>query len=372
MLFIRLGDATDVINTLPAVCAFKDDRPEASIFYATSQGATADIAASCSAVEQVVIIPDRIETEELPDKSASADAAGIGKNVLSFLKQSAQKVATSAQMASEIHGRLRSLKLDVAVDLHVTIGSALIARNCGAGLVFGFHEENAADGKAAMAYANTPYVPPKRNDHEKFGILVSQSMGTAMAPYPRWGLPTSETPAETVQLIPCGPLKTAYWIELVQRLGRNKIGFSLVVCDLSDPNATGKLESEVTAAGGSVRRIKKRLCDELVQDGGVAITDGAGAYLSLGLRLPTVAIGEKRSAPLLGYEGASWHSYPDAVHPPEADELVGQALKIRDEMRNQPSPAAAQETDTGLDGHEPEPAKSRKGPLVFNLDGNSE
>jgi len=361
ILFIRLSDTTDVINALPAVTAFKRDRPDSWIVFATFPGVNSDIVESCQAVGEVLAVPDKLGDNE-PEGEDNGNGADSKKSLFDSIKKTAQKTLTGAKATAEFVKRLQDMNLDAVVDLQVSMRSALIARNSRAALISAFRSENAANKKAAMAYANAPYVNPSLPDFEKYNLLIANSLGTSTSSHFDWSLPQHDArrPSERcLQIIPTGLIDASYWCGALQQLLQQGIAFRIINCALTDEKVLSRISSELSGMSLEVAEIEASLANELVGHGGPVIGDGAAAYLSLALGLNTLAIGEKPTSPFIAPAHTFYYTYPgpkDLPYPEQfvqlATELLGNAPrhdKIADGASRPESPETDAPADAGLD-----------------------
>jgi len=398
VLFIRLSDTTDVINTLPAITAFKRDRPDSWIVYATFSGVNADIVESCQAVGEVLVIPDKLGD----DVESEENSSGIEekKSLFDTIKKTAQKTLTGAKATAEFVKRLQALNLDAVIDLNVSMRSALIARNSKAALISAFRSENAVSKKAAMAYANTPYVNPSQPDYEKYNLLIANSLGTSASSHFDWSLPQHDVgrpPERCLQIIPTGLIDPKYWSGVLQQLLQQRVEFRLVNCPLTGQKALSQITSELFGTNLPVVDVERDLANDLVQHGGPIIGDGAAAYLSLALGLHTLAIGEKPSSPFIAPANTFYYTYPGPKDLPYPEQFVQLAVELLSNASRQdnfagaaaaPPPAApaaagdpgiqadaapaAAEQAGGLDVTPGAEAPPSRGPLAFNLNKEKE
>lgn len=378
VLFVRLSHTIDVINTLPAVCAFRRDRPDAWIVYATHSEANIDIVNSCQSVNECLAVPDLggehpEEGAEEPDEPQSR-----GKQLFASLKSTAKKTFAGAKSSAEFVKHLHTLELDAVIDLEVSVRSALVARNCGAGLVFGFRSENANSRSAALAYGQAPYVNPSKPDYEKYNILISKSLGTSALGALSWDLPSLDPGAGSpvIQGIPTGLISPNYWTGVLTSLVQHGHRFRLVDCPLTDQETLSKIVNGMRVEESDIQRVTEKTCERLVDNGGPVIADGPAAYLSVALGLDTMAVGEQTSSPLIAPADTFFYSYPgpkDLPYPETFVDLVIEMVK-----RKTGEGAAATGTDAGEaappadDGagdtdtpQAPEQEEGRREPLVF-------
>ena len=343
VLFIKLNDTTDIINTLPAINAFKRDKPDAWLVYATFPGVNADIVESCQAIGDVLIVPNSLGEENGGEEGGKPEEKQTG--MLSAIRKTAQKTLAGAKITADFIKRLQGLNLDAVIDLHVSMRTALIARNSKAAQIFAFRSENATDKKAALAFANTPYVNPSQPDYEKYNLLIANSLGTSASSQFDWSLPMHDPGIPTqqeLQIIPTGLIEPKYWCSMIQALLQKRIPFRIVNCPLTREKTLSHITTDLFSMNIPVVDIERNIANALVQHGGPIVADGTAAYLSLALGLNTLAVGEKPTSPFIAPPDTFFYSYPGPKDLPYAEQFVELAEDLLSKIHVS-SPIAAHE-----------------------------
>lgn len=382
VLFIRLAGTIDVVNTLPAICAFRRDRPDAWIVYATHSDANVDIIRGCRAVNECLVIPDlQGEVEEEEPEDEPDNLSNKGKKLFSSLKNTAKKTIAGAKTSAELVKHLHSMELDAVIDLEVSVRSALVARNSGAGLVFGFRSENASNRSAALAYGQAPYVNPTAPDYQKYNVLIAKSLGTSTLGAPTWEIPgrRPDVRSQVIQAIPTGLISPDYWTGVLTSLAQHGLEFRVIDCPLTNQDTLARIVREMGLDESTVQRVPEKICERLVDNGGPVVADAAAAYLSVAAGLDTMAVGEQASSPLIAPAGTFFYSYPGPKDLPYPETFVDLVIEMTKRQAEGPALAAPQPPaieaqaeplppESGLDEAPPPsaaPEEGRRQPLVF-------